>query len=81
MPTHVRLRFNKLTGEVEELLVDDLDRTLPEAEHERRALDIGRRLDVGAELVEVARAAAARTPTPEAEPGVVRPAIAEVEDG
>jgi hypothetical protein len=37
MPTHVRFRINKITGEVEEFLVDDQDRTLPEAEHDRIA--------------------------------------------
>ncbi|ETR67027.1 MAG: hypothetical protein OMM_12047 [Candidatus Magnetoglobus multicellularis str. Araruama] len=37
MPTHVRFRINKITGQVEEFLVDDQDRTLPEAEHDRIA--------------------------------------------
>ena len=41
MPTRVRFRFNKVTGEVEEFLVDDQDRRLPEAEHDRIALDVG----------------------------------------
>ncbi len=42
MPVHVRFRFNKVTGEVEEFLVDDQDRNLPEAEHDRIATDVGR---------------------------------------
>lgn len=44
MPVHVRFRFNKLTGEVEEFLVDDQNRQLSEAEHERIADDVGRML-------------------------------------
>ncbi|MDC3957550.1 hypothetical protein [Polyangium jinanense] len=42
MPTLVRFRFNKVTGEVEEFLVDDQDRHLPEAEHDRIAAEVGR---------------------------------------
>lgn len=42
MPTQVRFRFNKLTGEVEEFYVDDLDRSLSEAHHDEVAVDIGR---------------------------------------
>ncbi len=42
MPVHVRFRFNKVTGEVEEFLVDDQDRNLPEAEHDRIATAVGR---------------------------------------
>ncbi len=42
MPTRVRFRFNRRTGEVVELLVDDQDRTLPEAEHDRIAGEVGR---------------------------------------
>ncbi len=41
MPVHVRFRFNKVTGEVEEFLVDDQDRSLPEAEHDRFATEVG----------------------------------------
>jgi hypothetical protein len=46
MPTRVRFRFNKVTGEVEELLVDDQDRRLPEAEHDRIASEVGELLAV-----------------------------------
>ncbi len=42
MATRVRFRFNRLTGEVEEFLVDDQDRSLPEAEHDRIAAEVGR---------------------------------------
>lgn len=36
MKVRVKLRFNKLTGEVEEFVVDDQDiQRLPEAEHNR----------------------------------------------
>ena len=42
MPTLVRFRFNKVTGEVEEFLVDDQDRHLSEAEHDRIAAEVGR---------------------------------------
>lgn len=42
MPVQVRFRFNKLTGEVEEFTVDDQNRQLSEAEHERIAGDVGR---------------------------------------
>ncbi len=42
MPTHVRFRLNKLTGEVEEFLVDDQDQNLPEAEHDRIAAEVAR---------------------------------------
>jgi hypothetical protein len=37
MPTLVRFRFNKRTGEVEEFIVDDQSRRLPEREHDRIA--------------------------------------------
>jgi len=42
MPTHVRFRINKITGEVEEFLVDDQDRTLHEEEHDRIATEVAR---------------------------------------
>lgn len=42
MPTHIRFRLNKLTGEVEEFLIDDQDQSLPEAEHDRIATEVGR---------------------------------------
>lgn len=46
MPTRVRFRFNKLTGEVEEFLVDDQDRRLSEAEHDRVAAEVARMVAV-----------------------------------
>nr|VFK60937.1 MAG: hypothetical protein BECKTUN1418D_GA0071000_11396 [Candidatus Kentron sp. TUN] len=42
MPTQVRFRLNKLSGEVEEFLVDDQDRNLSEAEHDHIATEIAR---------------------------------------
>lgn len=63
MPAHVRFRFNKVTGEVEEFLVDDQDRLLPEAEHDRIASEVGRFVAVNARIREVVDAgAAARAP-------------------
>ena len=46
MPTRVRFRFNKVTGEIEEFLVDDQDRRLPEAEHDRIAAEVARMVAV-----------------------------------
>ncbi len=40
MPTRVRFRLNKLSGEIEEFIVDDQDRNLPEAEHDRIATEV-----------------------------------------
>lgn len=60
MPTLVRFRFNKLTGEVEEFLVDDQDRNLSEAEHDRIAADVGRFVAQNPRVVEVVNTAAAR---------------------
>ncbi len=53
MATRVRFRFNKITGEVEELLVDDQNHRLPEAEHDRRAAEVGALLAVAPQIVEV----------------------------
>lgn len=41
MPTRVRFVLNKLTGEVEEFIIDDQDRSLPEDEHDRIAREVG----------------------------------------
>lgn len=54
MPTRVRFRFNKATGEIEEFLVDDQDRTLPEAEHDRIAQEVARMVAVDARIWPVA---------------------------
>ena len=40
MPIHVQFRFNKITGQVEQFVVDDRDRTLTEEEHDRIATDV-----------------------------------------
>jgi hypothetical protein len=57
MEVKVRFRFNKMTGEVEEFIVDDVDSRLPEAEHnrqhERIATEIGRVIERNPGLVEL----------------------------
>lgn len=53
MTIHVRFRLNKLTGEVEEFLVDDQNQNLPEAEHDRIALEVGQVLVRRPLIVEV----------------------------
>lgn len=53
MATRVRFRFNKATGEVEEFVVDDGDRTLPEAEHDRIAVEVGERIAARPRITEV----------------------------
>ena len=74
MPTRVRFRFNKSTGEVEEFLVDDQDRTLPEAEHDRRAAMVAREVTLDPLITAVNAPAAPAAPrddrrtTPPAEP-------------
>lgn len=54
VPTLVRFRFNKVTGEVEEFLVDDQDRNLSEAEHDRIAADVARFVVSNPRVLEVA---------------------------
>lgn len=78
MPTRVRFRLNKVTGEVEEFLVDDQDRRLPEAEHDRIAQAVGQLLERLPLITEVEGAApvvtthtaqpVAEPETPQAEP-------------
>lgn len=76
MPTRVRFRFNKVTGEIEEFLVDDQDRRLPEAEHDRIAAEVARMVAVtpgitpvdDASLENAATGADAPEPAPEREP-------------
>ena len=58
MPIRVRFRLNKVTGEVEEFLVDDQNHSLSEAEHDRIAADIARSLVRNPILIEVAPGAA-----------------------
>ena len=58
MKVRIKLRFNKLTGEVEEFLVEDRDLPyLPEAEHNRKhdrvATDIGHVLERYPRVTEV----------------------------
>jgi hypothetical protein len=58
-PVTIRFRFNKDTGQIEEFLIDDGDRTAPEAYHDKIARAIAGRLfrepqieDAGAASVE-----------------------------
>jgi hypothetical protein len=60
MPIRVRFVLNKLTGEIDEFLVDDQDRTLSEADHDRIALEIGQALARAPVITEVTAA----TPAP-----------------
>jgi hypothetical protein len=60
MATRVRFRFNKLTGEIEEFLVDDQDRQLPESEHDRVAAEVARMVAVNPGIAPVDDASAAR---------------------
>jgi FtsH ternary system domain X3 len=70
MPTRVRFRFNKVTGEIEEFLVDDQDRRLPEAEHDRIAAEVARMVAVSPGITPMddasAGSAVAGTDAPEA---------------
>ena len=75
MPTHVRFRFNARTGAVEEFLVDTQNRQLPEAEHDRRALDIARRLARRPEISEILPRVIRSRPEPERS----EPVLTEVE--
>jgi hypothetical protein len=68
MPTRVRFRFNKVTGEVEEFLVDDQDRRLSEADHDRIAADVADFVAVSPRIHEATGAAAAPAAAREAEP-------------
>ncbi len=60
MATRVRFRFNKLTGEIEEFLVNDQDRQLPESEHDRIAAEVARMVAVNPGIAPVDDAGAAR---------------------
>jgi hypothetical protein len=70
MEVKVRFRFNKITGEVEEFIVDDVDSRLPEPEHnrehERIATEIGRVIARNPGLEELKPSAIAK-PKPVAE--------------
>lgn len=58
-PIIIRLRFNKESGQVEELSVDDGDALAPEAYHDDVARRIADRLELGAEIVDAFLADAA----------------------
>jgi hypothetical protein len=72
MPTRVRFRFNKLTGEVEEFLVDDQDQRLPEAEHDRIAAGVARMVAVSPGITPVDDAEAASIASERDTPGPAR---------
>ncbi len=69
MPVEVRFRFNKVTGEVEEFVIDDGDRTLPEAEHDRTAQEVGREI-ARRPLIRTAPVSGAARPEPAPESAV-----------
>ncbi len=76
MRVRVKLRFNKLTGEVEEFLVDDhATPVLPEAEHNREhdrvAAAIGSVIERHPRVTEIAPGAP--EPDRETEPAAVQP--------
>lgn len=64
MEVRVRFRFNKRTGEVEEFLVDDQDRRLPEHVHDQVALEMAGVVVLNAEIQEVLTTVRARPPLP-----------------
>ena len=68
MPTHVRFVLNKVTGEIEEFLIDDQDRTLSEAEHDRIALEVGKTVARDPAVTEVVAGAPRLRPLHRTEP-------------
>lgn len=51
-PIVIRLRFNKESGQIEELSVDDRSPLAPEAYHDEIARTVAARLDPGATIVD-----------------------------
>jgi hypothetical protein len=80
MPTLVRFRWNKLTGEVEEFLVDDQNRRLSEAEHDRIALEVAQAIERRPALIEVDVAAEATVETQVSTGPVERETVTETPD-
>ncbi len=80
MPTLVRFRLNKLTGDVEEFLVDDQNRRLSEAEHDRIALEVAQTIERRPSITEVDAAAAAEVETQAATGPVERETVTETPD-
>jgi hypothetical protein len=66
-PVTIRFRFNQNTGQIEEFLIDDQDRTAPEAYHDRMARAIAGRLFRNPQVVDAGPDAGATT-APEAAP-------------
>ncbi len=53
-PIKVRLKINKLTGEIEELIVDDQARLAPEEYHDKVAALVARALGRNADILDTA---------------------------
>jgi hypothetical protein len=70
MPTKVRFRFNATTGEIEEFIVDDQNRSLPEVEHDERARVVGRMIATDPRIVEVEAGSASTRRTEKARDAV-----------
>lgn len=51
-PIKVRLKINKVTGEIEELIVDDQARLAPEEYHDKVAALVARALGKNADVVD-----------------------------
>jgi hypothetical protein len=66
-PVTIRFRFNQDTGQIEEFLIDDQERTAPESYHDRIARAIAGRLFRTPHVVDTSTAAA------EAEPPIPTP--------
>lgn len=53
-PIKVRLKINKVTGEIEELIVDDQARLAPEEYHDKVAALVARALGKNADILDTA---------------------------
>jgi hypothetical protein len=62
-PITIRFRFNQDTGQIEEFLIDDGDRTAPEAYHDRIARAIAGELFRRPEIVDAGEAAIEAIPS------------------
>lgn len=66
-PIKIRLKINKLTGEIEELLVDDQAQMAPEAYHDQVAALVARALGKNADVLDTALEARREEPRKAAE--------------
>ena len=62
-PVTIRFRFNQDTGQIEEFLIDDGDRTAPEEYHNKIARAIAGRLFRRPEIVDAGEPAVAQIPS------------------